>query len=146
MAIVLPHAILDETFRIFRQCGQGTNECQVLWLSSWQAPSLITAAIHSGHSAHAGGFAVDDHWLTRFWQMLADADMGIRVQVHTHPGEAFHSPTDDAFPIIHQPDFLSLVIPSFGLGPVGFENAYLTQINAVGKWVQVPIDKHLRVS
>ena len=27
--------------------------------------------------------------------------MGIRIQVHTHPEEAFHSPTDDEFPIIH---------------------------------------------
>lgn len=69
--------------------------------------------------------------------------MGIRVQVHTHPEEAFHSETDDAFPIIHKPGFLSLVIPNFGLGPTGFENAYLTEIQPDGRWQEVAIPSRL---
>ncbi|MDB5513884.1 MAG: hypothetical protein JWQ17_642 [Tardiphaga sp.] len=35
----------------------------------------------------------------------------------------FISKTDDDYPIIHKPGFLSLVIPGFGLGPVGFKDA-----------------------
>jgi hypothetical protein len=99
----------------------------VLWASPWDAPHIITQVIHPLHQAHAGGFALNESWLNSFWFDLAQEKLGVRIQVHTHPGEAFHSPTDDAFPIIHTVGFLSLVIPNFALGPVGFEEAFLTE-------------------
>ena len=60
-----------------------------------------------------------------------------------HPAEAFHSPTDDAFPMIHTVGFLSLVIPNFALGPIGFQDAFLTEIQADGHWREVPIGERL---
>jgi len=72
--------------------------------------------------------------------------MGIRVQVHTHPAEAFHSAVDDAFPIIHTPGFLSLVIPNFGLGPVGFNDAFLTEIQHDGRWREVALAERIIVT
>ena len=53
-------------------------------------------------------------------------------QVHTHPGAAFHSPTDDAWPIVHLEGFLSLVLPDFGLGPVGLARSYLAEMGCDG--------------
>ena len=113
--------------------GRGREECQILWLSSWDAPKVIAKVVHPKHVAHRGGFVLEDRWLNDFWMELGNTNMGIRVQVHTHPQEAFHSPTDDEFPIIHKPGFLSLVIPNFGLGPVGFRDAYLTEIQIDGE-------------
>ena len=113
--------------------GRGREECQILWLSSWDAPEVIAKVVHPKHVAHRGGFVLEDRWLNDFWMELGNTNMGIRVQVHTHPQEAFHSPTDDEFPIIHKPGFLSLVIPNFGLGPVGFRDAYLTEIQIDGE-------------
>ena len=37
----------------------------------------------------------------------------------------------------------SLVIPNFGLGPVGFEETYLTEIQPDGRWMEVSIDSRL---
>jgi len=139
----LPRRILEETFAHFRACGRGRRECQVLWVGPWNAPDTITKAIHPQHQAHAGSFVLDDRWLNDFWLSLARERLGVRVQVHTHPGEAFHSPTDDAFPIIHTVGFLSLVIPSFALGPIGFKEAFLTEIKADGRWRQVAIEEKL---
>jgi hypothetical protein len=130
----LPRRILEETFALFRSCGRGQRECQVLWVSRWDMPEDITRAVHPEHEEHAGGFVIDDRWLNEFWSALARENLGVRIQVHTHPGEAFHSPVDDAFPMIHTPGFLSLVIPDFGLGPVGFKDAYLTEIQPDGRW------------
>ena len=101
---------LSRTFEYFRRCGRGQRECQALWISDWRFPETITDVIHPSHRAHAQGFSLDDGWLNAFWLHLANTNNGIRVQVHTHPNHAFHSPTDDAFPIIHTPGFLSLVI------------------------------------
>ena len=139
----LPRQIIQQTFVHFHGCGRGRCECQVLWLSSWNAPGTITEVVHPEHAAHLGGFVLDDHWLSAFWLRLGRDNLGVRIQVHTHPHEAFHSPIDDDFPLIHTPGFLSLVIPNFGLGPVGFENAYLTEIQADGRWRQVAIAARL---
>jgi hypothetical protein len=139
----LDGGVLEATFEHFRACGGGRRECQVLWLSSWESPQDIARVVHPRHKAHLGGFVLEDQWVSEFWSELGDVNMGIRVQVHTHPGEAFHSPTDDAFPIIHKPGFLSLVIPNFGLGPVGFDEAFLTEIQPDGRWKKVAIPSRL---
>jgi hypothetical protein len=135
--------MLEDTFKHFKACGCGRRECQILWLSSWDSPQEIIRVVHPRHEAHVGGFVLDDQWLSDFWLELGNANMGIRVQVHTHPHDAFHSETDDAFPIIHKPGFLSLVIPNFGLGPVGFNEAYLTEIQPDGRWQVVAISSRL---
>ncbi|MET4388526.1 hypothetical protein ABIB73_004289 [Bradyrhizobium sp. F1.4.3] len=139
----LPSRILEETFAHFRTCGRGRRECQALWVSPWKAPSIITEVVHPSHKAHFGGFVLDDAWLNQFWLDLAREGLGVRVQVHTHPREAFHSATDDAFPLIHTSGFLSLVIPNFALGPVGFANTFLTEIQADGSWRQVRVPERL---
>jgi hypothetical protein len=38
---------------------------------------------------------------------------------------------------------LSLVIPNFGLGPVGFNEAYLTEIQPDGRWQEVATSSRL---
>lgn len=142
----LKSEMLEATFKHFRDCGRSRDECQILWLSPWDNPETISRVVHPKHAAHHGGFMLDDAWLNAFWLDLGDTNTGIRVQVHTHPREAFHSRTDDEFPIIHKPGFLSLVIPNFGLGPIGFKDAYLTEIQPDGQWRQVTIDSRLVVS
>ncbi len=145
MNYLVPQRIVDQTFDFFRRCGGGRHECQVLWTSSWNSPESIVEAVHPAHRAHVGGFVVEDSWITSFWLKLAAAGTGIRVQVHTHPGAAFHSPTDDEYPIIHTPGFLSLVIPRFGLGPVGFAGAFLTEIGTDGQWHELKVGSRIRV-
>jgi hypothetical protein len=142
----LPLLLLKETFAHFRDCGRGRRECQSLWLSPWDTPGTITRVVHPKHRSHVGGYVVDDAWLNAFWVELAEINMGVRVQVHTHPAEAFHSASDDAFPIIHRAGFLSLVIPNFATGPVGFDDAYLTEIQGDGSWKEVPVTSRLRVT
>ncbi len=88
---------------------------------------------------------MDSSWLNEFWLELARAKEGVRLQLHTHPHAAFHSATDDAHPMIPSAGFLSLVIPNLAMGPVGFQDAYLTEIQADGSWRQVSIDSRLQV-
>jgi hypothetical protein len=141
----LPRPLLHQTFDQFRRCGRGCAECQVLWLSSWTRPEVICEVVHPEHDAHIGGFVLHDRWLDAFWRRLGRDNMGVRIQVHTHPGAAFHSPTDDAYPIVHTPGFLSLVVPNFALGPVGFERAYLTEIQPNGRWQTAGIPDRMQL-
>ncbi|GIL37013.1 Mov34/MPN/PAD-1 family protein [Phycicoccus sp. DTK01] len=38
------------------------------------------------------------------------------ARIHSHPGNAFHSPADDANPVITFEGGISIVVPYFGLG------------------------------
>lgn len=145
MPTLLPRHVLDETFDRLRSCGGGRRECQALWVGPWSDPERVTRVVHLKHSASAVGFTLEDSWLTSFWKSLADAGEGVRVQVHTHPGAAYHSATDDAFPILAVPGFLSLVIPRFALGPTGFDSAFLARLDDDGRWREVPIKDHLEL-
>lgn len=141
----LPRRMIDETFAAFRSCGAGKRECQLYWVSSWAEPAQLTRLIHPRHKSNFAGLTLDSEWISHFWLDLADQGLGVRVQVHTHPGEAFHSATDDAYPLIHEAGFLSLVIPGFAMGPVGFQEAYLTEIQPDGRWQQVRIEERLLI-
>jgi hypothetical protein len=44
------------------------------------------------------------------------ADERFVARIHSHPAEAFHSPTDDANPALTFEGALSIVVPFFGLG------------------------------
>ena len=138
-------SLLIETFKQLRRCGRGRYECQALWVSPWKNVSNIKEIAHPRHSGSPIGFNVDDSWIDQFWGHLATINSGIRVQIHTHPGEAYHSSTDDEYPIIHRPGFLSLVIPNFALGPIGFERAYLAEIQQDGTWSKVSIPDRLEI-
>ena len=141
----LPRRMLDETFSILRSCGAGNRECQLYWVSRWDDPLTLTDVVHPKHRSSRYALSIDSDWISKFWKQLADEGLGVRFQVHTHPGEAFHSQTDDAYPLLHQVGFLSLVIPDFALGPVGFDQAYLTEIQPDGDWQQLAISSRIVV-
>ncbi|MDQ6830221.1 MAG: hypothetical protein M3081_15295 [Gemmatimonadota bacterium] len=130
----VPLALLRETFAELRRCGAGRRECQMLWTGPWSDPSTVTTVVHPVHRARGDGFELDSDWLTMFWRELARTRCGVRAQIHTHPREAFHSRTDDAFPIVHTPGFLSLVVPHFATRDVGLRDAYLAEIEVDGTW------------
>ncbi len=142
--IAVPAQLVADTFAIFRDCGGGRRECVTYWLGPADTSEKVDEVIHPKHTSIGGGYQIDDQWLTTFWFSLARRRRSVRVQVHTHPREAFHSLTDDAWALIDTPGFLSLVIPQYGLGPEGLDNAYLAK--RVGReWREVAVSTHLDI-
>lgn len=141
----LPRRMIDETFAIFRSCGDNRRECQLYWVSKWDDPTNLMEVIHPRHTSSRYGLSIESPWISAFWNALADRGLGVRVQVHTHPLEAFHSEVDDAYPLLVDAGFLSLVIPDFAMGPAGFDGAYLAEIQSDGSWLAVPINERIRV-
>jgi hypothetical protein len=141
----LKRNMIEKTFQILRSCGSNKHECQVYWLSSWDSPSTITEVAHPLHTSSRAGLCIDSDWINKFWLELAKRNLGARVQIHTHPEEAFHSATDDEYPLLHNVGFLSLVIPNFAMGPVSMQHAYLTELQPSGGWQQVDIRSRLQI-
>ena len=130
----LPRPVLDTSFRQLRDCGAGRAECVIYWCASLDQPDLLTRAVHPVHRAGAGWYEVDSAWVTSFFLDLRRTRETVRVQVHTHPGQAGHSRTDDRFALVPAAGFLSLVIPHFAVGPACFEDAALVRIQPDGTW------------
>jgi len=131
--------VFDQTFRTFRQCGRAECECVVYWTGP-VSDNLVNDQEHPLHLRSPFGYQVDEKWLTKFWTRLAEEKRSIKAQIHTHPSIAFHSSTDDQWPIVSQPGFLSIVIPDFGMGETSFDRTWIGYLQPDGGW------KHARSS
>ena len=125
--------IVQRTFSKLRECGRGECECIVYWIGPSES-NLVNGVEHPIHQRSPFGYGVHDRWLTDFWKRLAASKHSVKAQVHTHPGEAFHSATDDNWPIVSQEGFLSIVIPDFATGEMSLKNAWIVRLRGDGVW------------
>ena len=132
----LAEGILTATFGTLRSCGFGECECVVYWVGPVADP-IVDGVEHPVHDRSPFGYVVDDQWLTDFWRRLASSRRSIKAQVHTHPSRAFHSATDDEWPIVSQAGFLSVVIPDFAGGRQSLNNTWIGRLQSDGKWQQL---------
>ena len=138
-------ALFHDTYNILRECGDKERECQVLWLSAPSMPDTIVAVRHSKHISDEYELEVDSRWLTALWIDLARTSQNIRAQVHTHGGIACHSKTDDDYPVVGAPGFVSVVIPYFAQGRRSLDRLYVTEIAPQGGWIELLPGKAISV-
>lgn len=142
MRIRVGEGLLRETFAQFRQCGRGRDECVVYWTGPLDSPHRVDRVVHPRHASSPHHYEVDRVWAVNFALELADLRRSVRMQVHIHPGEAFHSETDDQHAIVSTPGFLSLVVPGSAEGPISLDGCYLAELTPDGNWRSVsPTDR-----
>jgi hypothetical protein len=134
---LIPSAIIDHTDRLLRAAGHRRAEMFVLW-TGYVSDKTFTAAtayvpeqqahqLDDGLCVTVSGPALHtlNRWLYEHGQTLA-------VQVHTHPTEAYHSTTDDTYPIVTQRGGLSLVVPFFAADGVRGSGTALYRLDMRG--------------
>jgi hypothetical protein len=142
----LTHGVLEDAFGHLRRCGDGARECVVYLTGPVDQPTRVDGVVHPHHTSSSIGYDLDSAAIADLWRDLTAARRSIRMQVHTHPGLAYHSSRDDALAIVHTPGFLSLVIPRFATGPIGLDDAFLAARDKDGHWIEVPIQENLEVA
>jgi proteasome lid subunit RPN8/RPN11 len=130
--IHLPASLLQSITHVLVDCGGGRNECIVYATARRDVPDRIEGFIHPTHASTPVSTTVEEAELHRVWDELRDTGRKIALQIHSHPGAAFHSSTDDDFPIIHSTGFVSLVLPAFGSR--GLNGAHLAIYQGDGHW------------
>jgi hypothetical protein len=115
---VVPTAIAKKTEDSLRGAGRDGFELFVLWsgvmdgrtfaVRTPHVPRQTSYRLESGLVVRVEGEAL--HRLNRW---LFDHDELLAVQVHAHPADAFHSETDDAYPIVTARGGLSIVAADF---------------------------------
>lgn len=144
--LTLAQHILPVTYDALRSCGRLKAECVVYWTGPLEQEAVVDGVEHPVHTAGRGWYEVDQGWLTTFFARLRHDKRAVRAQVHTHPGRAGHSETDDLYSIVPVTGFLSLVIPSFARGKPSLRRTYLAELQADGSWRQVESAEMLQLA
>jgi hypothetical protein len=119
--ISVSRAIVQETEGHLRRAGRRGLELFVLWSGTLSASEFTVRTVHvprqtsyrmkSGLMVRVEGDALHrlNAWLYEHSEVLA-------VQVHAHPTNAFHSETDDTYPIVTASGSVSIVAANFCRG------------------------------
>ncbi|WP_428274382.1 Mov34/MPN/PAD-1 family protein [Candidatus Palauibacter sp.] len=142
---VVPAELCDVTDQHLREAGLDGYERFILWSGVVRDDRLLVRTSHSPRqiaSSLAGGLCVrvDADELHRLNVWLYENAERLAIQVHSHPREAFHSDTDDAYPMVTTLGGLSLVVPDFARYGVRGPRTALYRLSNEG-WQRIaPID------
>lgn len=117
--LVVPEPIILATDAALRAAGADGLELFVLWtghviLDSFTVVQRHVPKQHSYRSAEGCSVRVDAPALHELNVWLYQHGQTLGVQVHSHPSEAYHSDTDDTYPIVTTEGGVSLVVADFG--------------------------------
>ena len=120
---VVPFELVDQTLEPLQKAGRNGYEAFVLWggrldedgrrlvFESAYFPEQTTSRSDDGLLVVVEGDA-----LFRVNRAFYEHGLTLAAQVHSHPTDAYHSDTDDAFPLMTLVGGLSGVVPDFGEG------------------------------
>lgn len=134
---VVPAELCDATDRRLREAGLDGNERFVLWSGVVREDRLLVRTSHCPkQTAYRldGGLCVrvEGDELHRLNVWLYENAERLAIQVHSHPTHAFHSDTDDAYPMVTTLGGLSLVVPDFARYGVRGPKTALYRLSSLG--------------
>lgn len=115
---VVPSSVIAKTERSLRRAGREGYELFVLWSGVPDGTSFLVRTAHvprqTSYRSRSGLLVrVDGEALHALNVWLFEHEETLAAQVHAHPSDAYHSDTDDSYPIVTKVGGLSLVVPDF---------------------------------
>jgi hypothetical protein len=114
----VPRAIVNQTEESLRKAGRDGMELFVLWSGLVEGNEFLVRTAHVPEQTSyrlEGGLMVrvDGDALHQLNAWLYERHEVLAFQVHSHPTAAFHSDTDDEFPIVTALGSISIVAADF---------------------------------
>lgn len=114
----VPAEVVETTEQSLRHAGEVGYELFVLWSGVCRGAVFEVQVAHVPHQTSyrlQTGLCVrvEGDALHKLNAWLFDSGQILGAQVHAHPTDAYHSETDDSFPIVTMLGGLSLVVPDF---------------------------------
>lgn len=136
--LVVPAAVIDATERAIQEAGDHGHELFVLWsgradgatfaVDTYHVPPQTAYRTPLGCGVRVDGPALHD---LNVWLYTHSETLG--VQLHSHPTEAFHSGTDDAYAIVTAEGCLSIVVADFARHGLMADSTAVYRLEA-GEW------------
>jgi len=119
---VVPLELIDQTLEPLQKAGRKGYEAFVLWGGRLDGPKRFefVSAYFPEQTTSRGEdgllVVVEGEALFRINRAFYGEGLTLAGQVHSHPTDAYHSDTDDAYPLMTLTGGLSGVVPDFGDG------------------------------
>lgn len=111
----LPIGAIERSLDAIRRVGAGWREIALFWLGSPDdlVVDLVVLPTGPGVRWDSLSLRLSETWMLALAELCDERGVVVLGGVHSHPEAAFMSPVDrDAF--FHAPDFVSVVVPSYG--------------------------------
>ena len=139
----VPRSVVEEANSHLRKVGQLGLEGFSLWAGKHRGERFLVESnivpVQEGHRSSSGVYvSVGSRELHRINVWLFENSMTLIAQLHSHPTEAYHSDTDDAFPIATTVGSLSIVIPDYAREPFSLIRSAVYRLIPDHGWVFMP--------
>lgn len=140
--IVVPRAMISEAHAHLKRVGHAGFEGFALWAGTLEGETFTVhrtvIPVQKGVKAEEGlCVRVESEELHRLNVWLHEHAWTLIAQIHSHPTEAYHSETDDAYPIVTTVGGVSIVVPDFAHGSFILEECAVYRLMPDEGWVQL---------
>lgn len=138
----VPASVILEGYEFMRAAGKAGLEGMVLWLGrqterAFQVTELFIPQQRGLRTPDGLCAIVDEAELRRLNIYQYRNSLELVAQVHTHPGRAYHSSTDDQYAIATTIGAFSIVVPNFAMLSYPLTQCAVYRLNAIGDWIEV---------
>lgn len=140
--VVIPKHLANETQLFLRKVGALGREGMVLWVGmpdgvQFRVTTLLIPKQRGVKTADGVCVIVDEDEMHRINVELFKSQLRLIAQVHSHPTEAYHSDTDDAYAIATVAGSVSIVVPDFATGRFKVDDCAVYRLAQNGAWEHV---------
>jgi hypothetical protein len=138
----VPQRVLADSRAFLQHRGRELFEGTALWIGRPMGRSVeILRLFVPEQIAVSDEYGASVDLTPRAHYTLTDDLLGdeqLYVRIHAHPREAYHSPRDDANPILTHDGALSIVVPYFARDPIQIERCAVYIYERPYGWLQLP--------
>lgn len=149
---VIPPRLLDDTLDVLTASGLDGHEAFVVWSGVVDRSTLVYQSLivpeQTAHRTPDGLLVtVDGSSLFAVNRQAYQRGEILAGQVHTHPTDAYHSDTDDHFPLVTLLGALSIVVPDFAAARrAGMSRWAWYRLTGVGQWAPLGRTDHVEIA
>lgn len=139
--VIIPESALGTVVAFMRSAGQIGCEALALWVGEQECERFAVRQAYIPEQRcirGEGGLLVhvDEAALHQMNVWLFENGYTIVAQLHSHPTAAYHSETDDLFPIATKRGSFSIVVPDFARDSFHFRDCAVYRLDEIG-WAAV---------
>ena len=140
--VVINYSHLKKAFDFLRLAGESGVEGIALFAgeqngSDFQIKEVIIPK-QKGYVLEQGLlYAVDGDELHRIKVWLYNNNLDLIAQIHSHPGVAYHSDTDDRYPIVDTVGGISIVAPNFASNVTALTQCAIYRLSTYASWISL---------
>ncbi len=136
--LLISEELVQKTIAVLQEGGVKQCETVVFWLGKG---NTVDEIYRPEQRVSIDYFHLSSESMRSLMNYLKRDRRRILAQMHSHPGEAFHSKADDDWAVIRHEGALSLVLPTFASTTKlhnFYEQTATFSLSREDKWLRVP--------